>query len=325
VPTSTPLLEISDLTVVFSRGRRRPPVRAVDGVSFHVSSGETLGLVGESGSGKTTVGRSILGLTAVDEGRVVFDGEDITNARYDRRRALSAELQAVFQDPYTSLNPTSTVGQTLVETLRVHARDLSRGEVNKRVASMLERVGLPATAARNYPAQFSGGQRQRIAIARALMCSPRLVICDEPTSALDLSVQAQVLNLLTELQDNLHLSYLFISHDLAVVRHLSHRIIVLYRGQLIEEGAAATVYDTPRHPYTRALLAAVLRRGPAEDVRTRAARPRAVKRAAPPSPLDACPFVARCPDAIDVCSAVRPTLERTDDDTLVACHRWAEI
>jgi oligopeptide/dipeptide ABC transporter ATP-binding protein len=318
-----PLLAVANLTVEFARGRSRPPLRAVDGISFTVAPQETVGLVGESGSGKTTIGRSILGLAPIKEGVVSFAGEEITHVSYKRRRALSAHLQVVFQDPYSSLNPTRTIGQTLSETLRVHAR-LKRAAVNDRVGEMLERVGLPADAAKRYPAHFSGGQRQRIAIARALMVHPRFVVCDEPTSALDLSVQAQVLNLLRELQVSFELSYLFISHDLAVVGHLSHRIIVLYHGRIMEEGDASTVYSHPAHPYTRALLSAAPVPDPEEQRQQRslAQRPAPVLM---PVELNACPFAARCPHAIETCRAVRPSLERTTTGALVACHRWREL
>jgi len=230
----------------------------------------------------------------------------------------------VFQDPYSSLNPTRTIGQTLAEVLRAHGRPPA-DEVRERVRTMLERVGLPADAAGRYPAQFSGGQRQRVAIARALMKQPRLVICDEPTSALDLSVQAQVLNLLRELQRDLGLSYLFVSHDLAIVRHLSHRIIVLYQGQIMELGDAAAVYTTPLHPYTRALLAAAPVPDPAQQRRRRSVT---IHRQSAPAPIergDACPFAPRCPHAIDICRTSRPPLQSTPVQTLVACHRWHEL
>jgi peptide/nickel transport system ATP-binding protein len=270
-PGSPALLEARDLIVEFPSGRRQPPFRALDGVSVEVAAGETVGVVGESGSGKTTLGRAILGLVPIASGRVVFDGEDITEADRQARRRLSAELQVVFQDPYSSFNPTRTVGQTLAETIRVHL-DLSSDAIEERVRSMLERVGLPRDAAERYPGSFSGGQRQRIAIARGLMVEPRLLICDEPVSALDLSVQAQVLNLLRELQDELGVSYLFVAHDLDVVRHLSDRIIVLYRGRVMEEGDAERVYDHPSHPYTRALLDAAPVPDPREQQQRRRAR-----------------------------------------------------
>lgn len=320
-----PLLEVDHLRVEFSLGRQRPPLRAVDDVSFTVAPSETVGLVGESGSGKTTIGRAILGLTPIKDGTVRFDGDDITHATYRQRRALSAELQVVFQDPYSSLNPTRTIGQTLAETLRVHGKP-TRADATLRVTTMLERVGMPADAANRYPAHFSGGQRQRIAIARALMVNPRLVICDEPVSALDLSVQAQVLNLLRDLQDEFQLGYLFIAHDLAVVRHLSHRIIVLYRGQIMEHGPAETVYEHPNHPYTRALLEAAPVPDPDLQRSRRAARAtRSADTTPANTPVDACPFAARCPHTIEICTTKRPLLEPTPDGRTVACHRWREL
>jgi oligopeptide/dipeptide ABC transporter ATP-binding protein len=299
-------------------------LKAVDGVSFDVAPRETVGLVGESGSGKTTIGRAILGLVSVTEGVIAFEGEDITHAGYRRRRALSADLQVVFQDPYSSLSPTRTVGQTLSETLRVHSRE-GREETRERVRAMLAKVGLPPEAATRYPAHFSGGQRQRIAIARALMAQPRLVVCDEPTSALDLSVQAQVLNLFRQLQNDLDLSYVFISHDLAVVRHLSHRIIVLYRGRIMEQGDAAVLHARPRHPYTQALLRAAPVPDPEQQRKRRAGRVRPASVASSTTPENSCPFAPRCPDVIDVCRTQRPILEVTPGGGLIACHRWREL
>jgi oligopeptide/dipeptide ABC transporter ATP-binding protein len=314
---------VSDLAVEFGVGRGRPPVRAVDDVSFTVDARETVGLVGESGSGKTTIGRAILGLVSPNEGAIRFEGNDITHVGYAERRRLSRDLQVVFQDPYSSLNPTRTIGQTLGETLRGDSR-FDRAQVRERVDTMLERVGLGTSAKGRYPANFSGGQRQRVAIARALMVRPRLVVCDEPVSSLDLSVQAQVLNLLRELQDEFELSYLFIAHDLNVVRHLSHRTIVLYRGQIMEHGPARTVHDTPMHPYTNALLAAAPVPDPDEQRSRRAARGNPLgdlKAGGGPG----CPFASRCPYAIDVCLSVRPRLERTSQQSEVACHRWREL
>jgi ABC-type glutathione transport system ATPase component len=252
--TGDRLLRVRDLTVEYQSGRRTKHVRALDSVSLSIGAGETLGLVGESGSGKSTLARAILGLAPVRSGTIEFDGRDITRATRSERRALSADVQVVFQDPYSSLNPARTIRQTLAEPLGVHER-LSRREVSERVREMLVAVGLAADAAERYPRHFSGGQRQRIAIARALMLSPRLIVCDEAVSALDLSVQAQILNLLLELQEELSLSYLFISHDLSVVRHLSHRIAVLYLGEVVESGPTNVVCGRPTHPYTRALLA----------------------------------------------------------------------
>jgi len=249
-----PLLVVEDLSVEFAQ-RGGKVFHALKGASFTIGRGETVGLVGESGSGKTTIGRVILGQTPATAGRTMFDGEDITRATRQRRRALGREIQVVFQDPVGSLNPARTIGDTLAEPLiATGVRD--RDEIRTRVADILHRVGMPADTAARYPTQFSGGQRQRIAIARAVINRPRLVVCDEPVSALDLSVQAQVLNLMNELQRSLQLSLLFISHDLTVVRHVSHRTVVLYRGEIVEQGDAAQVHDNPQHPYTRALLAA---------------------------------------------------------------------
>lgn len=249
-----PLLSVTDLRVHFLQ-RRSSVFRALNGVSFEVNPGETVGLVGESGSGKTTIGRVILGMVPATGGTVVFDGEDITHASRQRRRQLARSIQVVFQDPYGSLNPARTVGETLAEPLFMD-RALSRAARTARIADVLNRVGMPADTAERYPAQFSGGQRQRIAIARAIIARPRLVVCDEPVSALDLSVQAQVLNLLNDLQRSLGLALLFISHDLTVVRHVSHRTLVLYKGEIVERGETQRLHTTPKHPYTQALLAA---------------------------------------------------------------------
>jgi oligopeptide/dipeptide ABC transporter ATP-binding protein len=320
-----PLLDVEALTVVYRRGRRAAALRAVDGVSFALEEGETMGLVGESGSGKTTIGRAILGLAPITSGLVRFDGEDITHASSKRRRELSEALQVVFQDPYSSLNPTRTVGQTLSETLRVHRRGLASADIEERVAVSLRRVGLPLDAATRYPAHFSGGQRQRIAIARALMAEPRLVICDEPTSALDLSVQAQVLNLLLELQQQLGLSYLFVSHDLAVVSHLAHRIMVLYQGRIMEMGPARSVRDQPIHPYTTALLEAAPVPDPIEQRKRRATRVRQPSRQPGVVRPDSCPYADRCQLAVELCHNVAPQLEPSMMGTLVACHRWREL
>ncbi|MBK3564980.1 ABC transporter ATP-binding protein [Streptomyces sp. MBT62] len=251
--TDQPLLDIRGLSVSYHRRGKGTP--AIRDVCLDIRPGETVALVGESGSGKSTLGRAVLGLTAVTQGTIRFDGEDITHAAGARRRELSKSVQAVFQDPNGSLNPALTVGQTLAEPLLVHSRD-ERSVVQQRVREVLELVGLPAEAADRYPRQFSGGQRQRIAIARALVMAPKLIVCDEPVSALDLSVQAQVLNLFTGLQRETGVSYLFISHDLAVVRHLAQRIVVLYRGDVVEHGTTDEVYADAQHPYTRKLLAA---------------------------------------------------------------------
>jgi peptide/nickel transport system ATP-binding protein len=248
------LLQVKDLRVNFPQGRGKV-FQALKGISLDIQPGETVGLVGESGSGKTTVGRVILGLTEATSGDVWFEGENITHASSERRRTLGRDIQVVFQDPYGSLNPARTIGDTLAEPL-MNDKSLSAQDIAHRVAEVLQQVGMPADTASRYPGMFSGGQRQRIAIARAVIAKPRLIVCDEPVSALDLSVQAQVLNLLKSLQQSMGLAMLFISHDLTVVRHVSHRTVVLYRGDVVEQGEAGQVHDHPEHPYTRALLAA---------------------------------------------------------------------
>jgi oligopeptide/dipeptide ABC transporter ATP-binding protein len=257
-------------------------------------------------------------------GRISLDGEDITEAKSRRRRVLSAKLQAVFQDPYSSLNPTRTIGQTLGETLAVHDQ-VGRGSIDERVREMLAEVGLPPESARRYPAHFSGGQRQRIAIARALIARPSVVICDEPTSALDLSVQAQVLNLLRHLQDEFALSYLFVSHDLAVVRHLADQVMVLYQGRVVEHGDASTVYADPVHPYTQALIAAVPVPDPALQRQRRLVRHSRASNTPGSASQSGCAFAPRCPHAIAVCRSQRPKIEMTASGSLVACHRWPEL
>lgn len=304
--------------------RNRPSFRAVEDVTFAIGPRETVGLVGETGSGKTTIANAVLGFVPTTAGTIRFDGENIVGATRDHRRRLSASLQVVFQDPYSSLNPSRTIGKTLSETLRPHG-SLSKSEVADRVASILERVGLDPAAADRYPNQFSGGQRQRVAIARALIVRPRLVICDEPVSSLDLSVQAQVLNLLRSLQDELGVSYLFISHDLAVVRHVSMRVVVLYRGRVMEAGPAAVVYNHPAHPYTRALLQSV----PIPNPNLQRARRTSRQRSAPelPGPLkpESCRFASRCPWAVELCREQPPPEELTSEGAFVACHRWREF
>jgi peptide/nickel transport system ATP-binding protein len=267
-----PILQVTDLAV--DRGTGRGRKRVVDGVSFDVPTGTTLGLVGESGSGKTTTGMAILGMLPVTSGTVIFEGRDISTVRRGERRALGSRRQVIFQDPYSSLDPSKTIGYTLAEPCRIVPKQqrMSAAGIAERQATLLESVGLSQDAARRYPAQFSGGQRQRIAIARALMLSPQLIVCDEPVSALDLSVQAEVLNLLVRLQRELGLSLLFISHDLSVVRHISHSIVVLRNGRVVEQGPAERVYDDPHDDYTRKLLAAAPVPDPAEQRARREAR-----------------------------------------------------
>lgn len=249
------LLDVRDLRVSFpGRGWRAAPNEVLHGISLHVDEGETLGLVGESGSGKTTIGRAVLGLVKPSGGSVVFGGEDITHAGATQRRRLANDIQVVFQDPYTSLNPSMSVGEILAEPLVVQGT--TARDARTRVRSLLDQVGLPGDAIDRLPREFSGGQRQRVAIARALAPTPKLIVCDEPVSALDLSTQSRVLDLFVDIQRETGVAYLFVSHDLSVVRHISHRVAVLYRGDLVETGDAARVTSDPDHPYTRKLLLA---------------------------------------------------------------------
>jgi ABC-type glutathione transport system ATPase component len=249
------LVDIRDLVVEYpAKGFRKKPFRALKGVSLDIEPGETVGLVGESGSGKTTLGRALLGLAPITAGSVSYDGRDISHLRTKERRRLGDEIQVVFQDPYTSLNPSMTIEQILMEPLTV--RDVPVAEARERVRHLLDEVRLPADAGRRLPREFSGGQRQRVAIARALALQPRLIVCDEPVSALDLSTQARVLELFTEIQERTGVAYLFVSHDLAVVRHLSKRVAVMYHGEIVEWGDAEQVTTQPAHPYTQRLFLA---------------------------------------------------------------------
>lgn len=252
-PEPDNLLTVDDLVVAYpGKGFRKPAFRVLHGVSLHIRPGETLGLVGESGSGKTTIGRAVLGLAPVTAGSITFAGRDISHASRSDRRKLSQHLQVVFQDPYTSLNPAMTIGDILSEPLGIQG--IKGAEARTRVKTLLDRVKLPTDAMHRLPREFSGGQRQRVAIARALALEPRLIVCDEPVSALDLATQARVLDLFLEIQENTGVSYLFISHDLDVVRHVSHRVAVLYKGAIVERGDAEQVTQAPTHPYTKRLL-----------------------------------------------------------------------
>ena len=260
--STVPLLEAEHLMVRY-RSRRRREVLAVDDVGFEVRAGQTVALVGESGSGKTSIGKAILGLVTPDSGAIRFEGRNIVGRNLRMRRELASELQVIFQDPYSSLNPARTVGSSLVEPLLVRGT-VGRGEAADRARSALARVGLPGDTMSRFPSAFSGGQRQRIAIARALVMRPKLIICDEPVSALDLSVQAQVLNLLGELQARDGISYLLISHDLSIVRYMAHYVLVLRQGRIVERGPGAQLWHAPEHPYTQALIAAVPEPDPAK-------------------------------------------------------------
>jgi oligopeptide/dipeptide ABC transporter ATP-binding protein len=297
-------------------GRVTGQVRAVDGVSFAIGKGETLGLVGESGSGKSTVGKVVLRLLEATRGSVVLNGEDITHARGPALRRARQTMQMVFQDPYASLNPRLSAGATIMEPLE-NFRELKRAERQREAGDLLERVGLRREALVRYPHEFSGGQRQRLGIARALALNPSLIVADEPVSALDVSVQAQVLNLLMRLQKELELAYLFISHDLGVVEHISHRVAVMYLGQLVEVADRASLFASPRHPYTEALLSAV------PMARPGARRERIILRGDIPSPINpppGCRFHTRCPYAEARCRAEIPATREVAPGHLVACH-----
>ena len=331
----TELLDVTDLSVTYRSGFRRAPLRAVRDVSLSLASGETLAVVGESGSGKSTIAQAILGLTPVSSGKIVFQGDDITHVRAAKRRQFGGDLQAVFQDPYSSLNPVWPVGRSIAEPLRAHPERVS-GVTGDLVAQSFIDIGLSPDARSKYPGEFSGGQLQRVAIARALISSPKVVICDEPVSSLDVSVQAQILNLLDDLQRASGVSYLFISHKLTIVRHIAHRILVLYSGAVMEEGPANEITSQPQHPYTQALIASVPLPNP-EVQRARrlellqsvtadvAATPADVLEVGRRSTGSGCPFAARCPHAVDVCWTERPALREGRGGVRVACHLFENL
>jgi oligopeptide/dipeptide ABC transporter ATP-binding protein len=320
------VLELDDVAKHFSVGSRgfaksKQQLRAVDGVSLTLRRGETLGLVGESGSGKSTLARCVIRLQELSSGRVIFDGDDISHLSRRQLQAYRTRMQLIFQDPYGSLNPRRRVGSIIAEPLVVHER--AKGdELQRQVEALMALVGLNPEHYNRFPAQFSGGQRQRVGIARALALRPELVVCDEPVSALDISIQAQIINLLADLQHEFSLTYLFIAHDLSVVRHVSNRIAVMYLGKIVELAPTAQLFENPRHPYTAALLSASP--PPDPDLARRARRVRLADEA--PSLLDlpsGCRFRARCPRAQDRCATEEPSLEsRLDDEAThtVACH-----
>ncbi|MGQ4383765.1 oligopeptide/dipeptide ABC transporter ATP-binding protein [Streptomyces sp. SAS_270] len=318
-----PLLDVRNISVGFRRRRRDPLLRALDDVSLTVPRGTTMGLVGESGSGKSTLAKAVLGLVPTQSGSVRLLGRDTTHLKPTDRRKLGSSLQAVFQDPNNSLNPSYTVGRSLAEPMRAQGIR-SRDVIARRMARMLEDVGLDPAAAVKYPRDFSGGQRQRISIARALMTEPQLVICDESVSALDLSVRAQILNLLADLQDAHGVGYLFISHDMSVVRHICHDVTVLYRGQVMEAGSTRLVTREPAHPYTRALLLAAPVADPTAQRQRRASTAAGESASAEPQSANGCPFAARCPFAQQRCRDTRPEARTLADGRIVACHRYPE-
>ena len=318
------ILEVKNLKMYFPVGSgflsRKPVgyVKAVDDVSFTVQRGETLGLVGESGCGKTTTGRSILQLYKPTAGQVIFDGQDLTSMNTKTMRGMRREMQVIFQDPYSSLNPRMTAGNIIGEPLIVHGLVANKTEYRDKVADLLTNVGLNPYMADRFPHEFSGGQRQRIGVARALSVSPKFIVADEPVSALDVSIQAQIINLLEDLQEQFNLTYLFIAHDLSVVRHISDRVGVMYLGHMVEMAERNEIYGNPIHPYTKALLSAV----PIPDPVLDAQRERVLLSGEVPSPLNppsGCVFHPRCPVANDTCSQILPDLREVETNHYSAC------
>jgi len=327
-----PLLQVNDLAVHFPirtggflTSQRHASLKAVDGVSFSLRPGETLGIVGESGCGKSTLGRAVLRLIEPTSGNITWFGKDFLKLDKKSLRAERRDMQIIFQDPLASLNPRMTIGDIIAEPLiTFESADMTRSMVKERVEAMMNKTGLMPEMINRYPHEFSGGQCQRIGIARAMILQPKLIICDEPVSALDVSIQGQIINLLMQLQRDNGLSLIFISHDLSVVRHISHRILVLYLGKVMEVADRNMLYQTPRHPYTKALISAVSIPDPKQE----RGRERLVLKGDLPSPLHppaGCPFSTRCLHALPVCNEKPARIEQVVDGHDVACHRWAEL
>jgi oligopeptide transport system ATP-binding protein len=319
---SEPLLKVTNLTKAFPirsglLKRQTGAVQAVNGVDFHIDTSETLGLVGESGCGKSTTGRCVLRLIEPTSGDIIFEGKNVRALGGEALRALRRDIQIIFQDPYASLNPRMSVGAIIGEALVIHKLAKTSREFDDRVVSLLETVGLKADHRTRFPHEFSGGQRQRIGIARALAVEPKLIICDEPVSALDVSIQAQVINLLEDLQQKFGLAYLFVAHDLSVVEHISRRVAVMYLGRIVEMAESRALYASPKHPYTEALLSAV----PIPDPKAKRQRIRLSGEVpSPANPPSGCHFHARCPIAKPLCSQEVPKLKQSADGHWVACH-----
>ena len=316
------LLEVRDMKKHFEIGRG-VQLKAVDGISFHIHQGETFGIVGESGCGKSTAGRTIIGLYEQTAGEIIFRGKNVTGLSKKERFLFQREMQMIFQDPYASLNPRSTVMEIISEPMEVHNMFRNKKERTERVYELLEEVGLNRDHAGRYPHEFSGGQRQRIGIARALALDPSFIIADEPISALDVSVQAQVVNLLTRLQKEKGLTYLFIAHDLSMVKQISSRIAVMYLGHIVELTGSKSLYERPLHPYTQALLSAI----PIPDPDIEDRRERIILKGELPSPADppsGCVFRTRCRHAMEACAQYKPEWQEIEKDHFVACHLYNE-
>ncbi|MET3696837.1 oligopeptide transport system ATP-binding protein [Bacillus oleivorans] len=313
------LVEVKDLEKHFKLGKNSI-LRAVDGISFSIHKGETLGLVGESGCGKSTVGRTITQLYSLTGGEVLFNQERLHMARSkEEQKKFKRSMQMIFQDPYSSLNPRMTVQEIIGEGLLIHRPNMSKKERDYRVVELLELVGLNQKHAYRYPHEFSGGQRQRVGIARALAVEPQFIVADEPIAALDVSIQAQIVNLLKNLQEEKGLTYLFIAHDLSMVKHISDRIAVMYLGKIVEMGDSEELYEKPLHPYTEALLSAI----PLPDPKLERSRERIILKGDVPSPTNlpsGCRFRTRCPKAMDICSQIEPAFREAEPGRFVACH-----
>lgn len=317
------LLEVRDLKKYFKVARGM--LHAVDGVTFDINRGETLGMVGESGCGKSTLGRVVINLLDATGGEVRFDGEDSLNAKGKRRDELRRQMQIIFQDPFSSLNPRMSVKDIIAEPLRIHHYCDSHAELEKRVSGLMDTVGLASRLANSYPHELDGGRRQRIGVARALALDPKFVVCDEPVSALDVSIQAQILNLMRDLQKERNLTYLFITHDLSVVKHVSDNILVMYLGQMVEKSGSRELFDYRLHPYTKALLSAI----PLPTIDAREHRKKRIllkgELASPVNPSPGCRFAPRCPYAREECFKTTPVLEEVRPNHFVACHCVREI
>lgn len=322
---NNPIIEVTNLKKYFPLGggffSKAEMVRAVDDISFTMDPGRTLGLVGESGCGKTTVGRTVIGLYKPTAGKILFEGADVSTAGKAEKASSRRQMQMIFQDPYASLNPRMTVGDIVGEPLDIHHLAKGKKERRERIQYLLDLVGLNPDHVNRYPHEFSGGQRQRVGIARALAVEPKFIVCDEPISAVDVSIQAQIVNTLEQLQDELHLTFLFIAHDLSMVKYISHRVAVMYLGKIVEINLSSELYAHPVHPYTKALLSAV----PIADPTLERKRKRILLEGDVPSPINpppGCCFHTRCTRAIDVCKEVIPEMQDLGKGHLVACHNY---